>query len=159
MAQAWDKEQELHSVEQEWGAICRLIDKIGDREEELGQWDDLINMVADLVDKEDGDKDPSHLARDVFAYLWRLYFRIKAYDRPKPFNSVKEGKMQVKTSEQYSEEQDGFFIYNYDYKTYLWAKYTANARDHIDNNAIWVAKSALTPAQIKHFTALAKKEN
>ena len=46
-----EENKDLHEVSLEWGCIANLIDRIADIEEEMdGHWDELLDMVADIVD-------------------------------------------------------------------------------------------------------------
>lgn len=142
---------DIHNLSLEWGAVLNLATRIADIEDKIGPWDDLTNMVSSLLDGS-RNSTPQALAQDVYPFLFRLYFRLKAFSSPTPFNKVVSTTRDVPLPDksQYREQQDGYLIVNYDYKTYLWAKNLGLA-DYISNNGLWVPKSSLTPAQIKHF--------
>lgn len=149
----------IHNTSIEWGCICNLADRIGTVEEKIGPWDDLINLVADIFDSEGQSLDNKHLAFDVYPFFWHLYYRIREWEKPVPFNQVRLFKQSVSADgKQYREDKDGYMIHNYDYKTYLWAR-KLGFGDYICNDWLWVAKEALTPAQIKRFDKLAEQKN
>ena len=151
--------KEIHEASLEWGAICNIVDRISDVEEKIGPWDDLINMVANIFDTESQSKDNKHLAMDVFPFFWHLYYRIRAYDKPVPFNQVSAMKQSTSAEgKQYREDKDGYMIQNFDYKTYLWAK-KLGFGDYICPGWLWVAKEALTPAQVQRFEKLIEQKN
>ena len=137
-----------------WGSISRVVEKIGDRAEALG-WDEVINMTADLVDKEGANMDAKHLTTDVYTYLMRLFFRIKSYDAPMPFNLVVERQHNMADAGRPSQMEAGFEICNYDYPTYLWLK-KVNP-DYLDIVSGWVPKAALSPAQIRRLEKQAEE--
>ena len=57
---------EVHTRSLEWGCVCNLIDKIGNIEEQMdGHWDELLDMIADMVDKEGMEKDPTKIFFDI----------------------------------------------------------------------------------------------
>lgn len=143
--------EEIHDLSLEWGAILNLATRIADIEDKIGPWDDLTNMVASLLDGS-RTSTPQSLAQDVYPFLFRLYFRLKAFESPTRFNRVFLSERDLPDSDnpQYKERVAGFGISNYDYKTYLWARRLGMA-DFISNNDLWVPKSSLTPAQIKHL--------
>ena len=61
--------KDLHTTSLEWGCVCNLIDKISSIEEEIeGHWDELLNMVADMVTEESAKKDPAEVFFDVYQY-------------------------------------------------------------------------------------------
>lgn len=151
--------KEIHDTSIEWGCICNLADRIATVEEKIGPWDDLINLVADIFDSEGQSLDHKHLAFDVYPFFWHLYFRVRAWDKPVPFNQVSKMKQSVAIDgKQYQEEKEGYMITNYDYKTYLWARKLGYG-DYICNNWLWVERDKLTAAQIRRFDKLAEQKN
>lgn len=147
---------EIHNLSLEWGAVLNIATRLADIESHIGPWDDLTNLVASLLDSS-RTSSPEALATQVYPFLLRLYFRIKSFPTPKPFNQVFLSTRLVPDPDhpQYSDSQPGFLISNYDFNTYLWA-ISLNQRDFIDNNSLWIPKSILTPAQIKRLEKEAK---
>lgn len=142
---------EIHNLSLEWGAVLNITTRLADIESRIGPWDDLTNLVASLLDSSKTST-PEALATQTYPFLLRLYFRLKSFTAPAPFNRVSAAIRDVPMPDhpQYSDSQDGFLISNYDYNTYIWAKKLGFA-DFIDNNSLWVPKTALTPAQIKRL--------
>lgn len=142
---------EIHNLSLEWGAVLNIATRLADIEARIGPWDDLTNLVASLLDSSKTST-PEALATQTYPFLLRLYFRLKSFDSPKPFNRVSISTRLVPDpdSPQYSSPQDGFLISNYDFNTYRWA-ISLKQRDFISNNELWVPKSVLTPAQIKRL--------
>ena len=143
--------KEIHNLSLEWGAVLNLATRIADIEDKIGPWDDLTNMVASLLDSHKTSA-PETLATRVYPFLFRLYFRLKGFSAPVPFNQVSRFSQLVPDEEhsQYSDKQDGFLISNYSYSTYEWALPLEVDR-FIENNSLWVPCSKLTPAQIKRL--------
>ena len=105
---------DLHTVSLEWGCVCSLIDKIGAIEDGMdGHWDELCDMIADMVDQEGREKDPTKIFFDVYAFCFRLYYRLRANPVKRDFNQV--SKISIAGKEAYR-------ITNYDYKTFKWAR-------------------------------------
>lgn len=105
---------ELHTKSLEWGCVTNLIDKISNIEEKMeGYWDDLINMVADMVTEESMVEDPSKIFFDVYQFCFRLYYRLRENPTKRAFNQI--SKTTIAGKEVYR-------IANYDYKTFKWAK-------------------------------------
>lgn len=142
---------EIHNLSLEWGAVLNIATRLADIEANIGPWDDLTNLVASLLDSS-RTSTPEALATQVYPFLLRLYFRIKSFDTPRPFNRVSTSDRSVPDPNrpQYSDIQPGFLVSNYDFATYRWA-IALHQEDFIDNNSLWVPRSALTPAQIKRL--------
>lgn len=144
---------DIHNLSLEWGALLNVATRIADIEDKIGPWDDLTNLVASLLDSS-RSASPQVLAQDVYPFLFRLYFRIKLFSSPVPFNRVSHVERGTPLSDnpKYREIQPGYLISNYDYRIYLWAK-RKGFSDYIDNNSVWVPTSSLTPAEIKRLEA------
>lgn len=105
---------ELHTRSLEWGCVANLVDKIGEIEDKIdGHWDELCDMVADMIDLEGNEKDPSKIFFDIYQYCFRLYYRLRANPVKRPFNKIT--KTDIAGEEYYR-------ITNYDYNTFKWAK-------------------------------------
>lgn len=126
----------IHNLDLEWGCITNLMTKISDIEEKMdGGWDELAEMVADCFDEEK-EKDPAELFFNLYQFLFRLYYRLKARPEKSEFNRV-------------TKDGDIFDIHNYDYATFKWAK--SLGLDTISNSDIRVPASKLTDKQLRHF--------
>lgn len=151
-----DEIAEIHNNTEEWKTLLNLANRIADVEEKIGPWDDLTNMVVSILEKAKACE-PESIATTTYPFLFRLYFRIKSYQSPVPFNRVSASSRlaPLKDNPQYSEEAEGFAISNYDYKTYLWAR-SLGQTDFISNDSLWIPRSVLTPAQIKRLDQSSK---
>ncbi len=106
--------KELHTTSLEWGCVCNLIDKIADIENNIeGHWDELMDMIADMVTENNKEKDPAVVFFDIYQFVYRLYYRLRTGPTKKPFNQI--SKTTISGKEVYR-------ITNYDYKTFKWAK-------------------------------------
>lgn len=133
---------ELHTRSLEWGCVCNLIDKIGEIEEKMdGHWDELLDMIADMVDKEGREKDPTVIFFDVYQYCFRLYYRLRANLTKRKFNQV--DKINIAGKEVYR-------ITNYDYKTFKWAR-SGGFIEGVSNDYIDLPEDKLTTNQRRAF--------
>lgn len=134
--------EELHSRSLEWGCIANLIDKIGTIEENLdGHWDELLDMVADVITDEGKEKDPAKVFFDVYAFFYRLYYRLRNNPAKRSFNQV--SKVNVAGKEVYR-------VTNYDYKTFKWAR-SEGLSDEVSNDYIDLPADKLTTNQRRAF--------
>lgn len=148
---------EIHNLSLEWGAVLNIATRLADIEDRIGPWDDLANLVASLLDSH-RTSSPQVLAQEVYPFLFRLYFRIKRWDKPAPFNQVSRSTRQVPNPKHplYHDEAPGFLFSNYDFKVYQWAV-SLKQSDFIANNELWIPETALTPAQIRRLTNRVKE--
>lgn len=106
--------EEIHTRGLEWGAVANLIDKISTIEEGMdGHWDELLDMIADMVDSEGEEKDPTKVFFDVYAFCFRLYYRLRSNPTRRKFNKV----IKITTG-----GEEAYQITNYDFKTFKWAR-------------------------------------
>lgn len=99
---------DIHTKNLEWGCVANLIDKIGGIEEKIdGHWDELCDMVADMISDEGKEEDPSKIFFDVYQYCFRLYYRLRSNPTKRAFNQI--DKITIAGKEVYR-------ITNYDYK-------------------------------------------
>lgn len=134
--------EEIHTRSLEWGCVCNLIDKIGGIEEKIdGHWDELLDMIADVINAEGQEKDPSKIFFYVYEFFWRLYYRLRSNPTRRKFNQVRK--------ETHSGEEV-YWITNYDYKTFKWAMQLARTggyTDEINNDWIKIPADKLTTNQ------------
>lgn len=105
---------DVHTRSLEWGCIANLIDKIGDIEGKIdGHWDELLNMIADIVNEGGKEKDPSIVFFDIYQFIFRLYYRLRSNPEKRAFNQF--SKTTIAGKEVYR-------ITNYDFRTFKWAK-------------------------------------
>lgn len=114
--------KDLHMLNLEWGCITNLMDRICAIEDKIdGGWPELVEMVADAATEEGEAKtDPATLFFNLYQYLWRLYYRLKANPERRPFNIVKKSARADNGNSAYADE--GYIVYNYDYATFKWLK-------------------------------------
>ena len=133
---------EVHTRSLEWGCVCNLIDKIGEIEDKMdGHWDELCDMIADMVDQEGREKDPTKIFFDVYAFCFRLYYRLRANPVKRDFNQV--SKIKIAGKEVYR-------ITNYDYKTFKWAR-TGGFIEGVSNDFVDLPADKLTTNQRRAF--------
>lgn len=133
---------EIHTRNLEWGCVTNLIDKIGEIEEKIeGHWDELLDMIADMVEHEGREKDSTKVFFDVYAFCFRLYYRLRANPTKRKFNQI--SKVQVAGKEVYR-------ITNYDYKTFKWAR-AEGFIEEISNDYIDLPADKLTTNQRRVF--------
>ena len=133
---------EVHTRSLEWGCVCNLIDKIGEIEDKMdGHWDELCDMIADMVDQEGREKDPTKIFFDVYAFCFRLYYRLRANPVKRDFNQV--SKINIAGKEVYR-------ITNYDYKTFKWAR-TGGFIEGVSNDFVDLPADKLTTNQRRAF--------
>lgn len=129
---------DIHSTSLEWGAIANLIDRISDIEDKIdGHWDELLNMVADLVAEESENKNPAAVFFSIYQYLFRLYYRLRTNPTKREFNTL-------------SKSGENFRITNYDYKTFKWAT-SGGFAETISNDYIDLPIDKLTKNQVRAF--------
>ena len=97
-----------------WGSISNKMDKIGDEADRLG-WDAVIDMVADAFG-DGSNMEPMELFIILYQFMFRLYYRLKAMDKPEPFNQVS-----TTTRMENHEDREFFMVRNFDYKMFKWA--------------------------------------
>lgn len=134
--------EEIHTRSLEWGCVCNLIDKIGGIEDKMdSHWDELCDMLADMVDQEGREKDPTKIFFDIYAFCFRLYYRLRANPVKRGFNQV--SKINIAGKEVYR-------ITNYDYKTFKWAR-TGGSIDGVSNDFMDLPADKLTTNQRRAF--------
>lgn len=134
--------EEIHTRGLEWGAVANLIDKIGTIEEGMdGHWDELLDMIADMIDNEGREKDPAKVFFDVYAFCFRLYYRLRNNPTKRKFNQI--SKITIGGEETYR-------ITNYDYKTFKWAR-EEGLIEEVSNDCINLPINKLTTNQRRAF--------
>ena len=130
---------DMHELHLEWGCITNLMNKISDIEEKIdGGWLELIDMIADAVCEENEKNDPVSAFFNLYAFLWRLYYRLRTDASKRQFNI-------------YSDQGEEYWVTNYSYKFFVWAQQKGFA-DKIDNLVIKVPKDKLTEQQKRAFS-------
>lgn len=133
---------ELHNRSLEWGCIANLVDKISEIESKMdGHWDELCDMIADMITAEENEQDPSKIFFDVYQFCFRLYYRLRANPTKRDFNKI------TKTT---IGGEEAYRISNYDYPTFKWAK-NAGFGMTISNDHIELLADKLTTNQRRAF--------
>lgn len=140
--------QALHNLNLEWGCITNLMDKISDIEDKIEDgWPELVDMVVDAVSEEGENKtDPASLFFNLYQFLFRLYYRLKANPVKRPFNKV------TKTE---SAGEVSFLIQNFDYTMFKWLR-GAGFGDLISNDCVTIPADKLSDKQRRAFERKAK---
>lgn len=128
-----------------WGSITNKIDKIEAEADRL-EWDAIIDMVADILATINTKNiDPLELFTNLYQFTFRLYYRLKAYSSPAPFNQVS------KTTRREGLEDIPFYqIKNYDYKMFLWAKQRGYT-EYLANDWFLIPESDLSASEKRKF--------
>lgn len=130
---------DIHSLNLEWGCLTNLVNKISDIEDKIeGGWPELIDIVADAM-TEEGEKktDPADLFFNLYQFLFRLYYRLKANNEKREFNTVSKITICGK---------EVFRITNYNYQSFKFAR-KVGALSGISNDFIDIEITKLTDAQ------------
>ena len=130
---------DIHSLNLEWGCLTNLVNKISDIEDKIeGGWPELIDIVADAM-TEEGEKktDPADLFFNLYQFLFRLYYRLKANNEKREFNTVSKITICGK---------EVFRITNYNYQSFKFAR-KVGAISGISNDFIDIGITNLTDAQ------------
>ena len=133
---------DLHTRSLEWGCVTNLLDRIGSIEESIGgHWDELMDMLADMVSEEGREEDPVKIFFVIYAFCFRLYYRLRTNPTKRAFNQI--AKVTIAGKEVYR-------ITNYDYKTFKWA--SANGlMDGVNNDYMDLPADKLTTNQRRAF--------
>lgn len=133
---------DLHTASLEWGCVCNLIDKIGAIEDGMdGHWDELCDMIADMIDQEGREKNPETIFFDIYEFFFRLYYRLRSNPTKRAFNQI--SKTNILGKEVYR-------VTNYDYKTFKWAK-SGGLMDGVSNDYMDLPSDKLTTNQRRAF--------
>lgn len=139
---------EVHTKSLEWGCVANLIDKIGGIEDKIdGYWDELADMIADMIAEEGQEKDPTEVFFNIYQYCFRLYYRLRSNPIKRAFNKI--SKTVIAGKEVYR-------ITNYDYKTFKWAREGGFGMT-ISNDYIDLPAEKLTTNQIRAFNRRLEK--
>lgn len=140
---------DIHTKSLEWGCVANLIDKIGEIENKMdGYWDELINMVADMITEEGNEEDTAKIFFNIYQYCFRLYYRLRANPTKRAFNQISKTTVAGK---------DIYRITNYDYKTFKWANEGGFGMT-ISNDYIDLPTEKLTINQQRAFERRCTKE-
>lgn len=136
-----------------YGECAYLLDKILDKCESMdGGWDELINYLAAIDDRFDTEKDFYY---KYYKFIRQVYWRIKPWNEKQPFNQVQRKEVPIKHDGKLV-HVDGFSIWNYDYKMYMWA-INRGFTYGMNPSMIDVAAEELTPAELKRFEKKAEE--
>lgn len=133
---------EIHTQNLEWGCVANLVNKIAELEETMdGHWDELLDMIADVIDQEGREPDPSKVFFDIYQFFFRLYYRLRINPTKRDFNQISKTNISGK---------EFYIITNYDYKTFKWAK-AEGFIGRLSNDYIYLPTEKLTTNQRRAF--------
>lgn len=141
-----------------YGECAYLLDKIFDKTEEMGGWDELINMLACIDDIK--FKTEQELYSYYYKFIRNVYWRIHSWEEPQPFNRITKQQVALSVSNDAvpkAKLADGYLIWNYDYKVFRWAL-ERGLTYGMSTGGIEVPASLLTPAQIEHYNKKAESK-
>lgn len=138
---------DMHQLSLEWGCIANLANNIGALENEM-PWPKLIDMISDAFAKAEEEKDPQNLFFDWYQFFWRLYYRVKKMDKPKPFNIITK---ETRSGEEF------FCVENFDYRMFVYARQKGFTNE-MDNEKFYVPGDKLSPGEKKSFEKKVIKE-
>lgn len=95
----------MEENEMNWEKITKLCEDVVDMKPD---WVELNDMISEQVCTPSPDNDVRSLVHK-FSFLTRMKYRLEKFEQA-PFNRVS-----------YSPYSRSFYIYNYDYATYMWA--------------------------------------
>lgn len=125
-------------VQPEWVCIIKITDKISDVVDTIDEgWPELVEMVCSIsIEERKRGATPEEMFFNLYSFLFRLYYRIKTNPHKRPFNITS-----------YHEGKQTFWIQNYDYTTFKWAKQNG-FDDSISNDIIEIQESKLNTKQL-----------
>lgn len=106
-----------------------------------GHWDELLDMVADIIDQEGREKNPEIVFFYLYEFFFRLYYRLRSNPTKRAFNQI--SKTNISGKEVYR-------VTNYDYKTFKWAK-SGGLMDGVSNDYMDLPSDKLTTNQRRAF--------
>lgn len=146
-----EESENFHDLNIEWGCITNLLDKIVNFEDKIdGGWPELVDMVSDAMTEEGSLKDPTSAFFNLYSFMFRLYYRLKANPEKEKFNIYEHTIWG-------SKKEDVYIIRNYDYSVFKWAL-KFGFTDRIDNYKVIVPKDKLTTTQQRAFQHRCEKE-
>ena len=134
-----------------WGSISTKIDKIEDESDRL-EWGAIIDMTADAFN-DGAEMEPMDLFLTLYQFFFRLYHRLKAMDKPEPFNQISRT-----TRLENHEDKEFYMVKNYDYRMFKWAlakKFTW----YMTNQWFLIPVDKLSPSEKHNFEKRIKEEH
>jgi len=131
--------------------IMVTLDKLDAEAERLGNWQELLEVAVDAYD--DYNKTETYADKVCYPqqFLFRLYHRVKYFDKQRDFNIVYET-----ARFKLNEEVKLIAIENYDYKTFLWCV-KHDLTFLMDNLTVYIPFDKLTEKQLTAFKDKIKK--
>lgn len=97
-----------------WGSISNKIEKIEEEADRIG-WNAIVDIVASTFD-DANEMEPLELFLYLYQFMFRLLYRLKAMDKPEPFNQISKT-----TRLENHNDREFYMVKNYDYKMFKWA--------------------------------------
>lgn len=130
-----------------WDCVGNMVERISDTVDTIeGGWDEMIDEVVNAMESEDSNPSQKELLINLYQYLCRVWYRLKANPTKRPFNII---------SEVTEFDKQFFRITNYDYKMFKWAK-AHKFNNRVCNDSIDIPQDALDNNTKQAFKARIK---
>lgn len=143
--------EEVRDTQVEFGCIAKLIDRISVIVDKL-EWEELADMVADAFVLAEKEQEPFKMFVDWYQFFFRLYYRVKTYKGPAPFNRIFRDQRVVG-----HDEIQMYRVQNYDYKMFAWAR-KKGFTEFLTNDWFLVPVDKLTVAEKANFEKKVEKQ-
>lgn len=139
-----------------YGECAYLLNKIFDKTETMEDgWDELINMLASIDDTQ--FKTEQELYNKLYKFARNVYWRIRTWKEPQKFDQFRIAKSIAVVIDNKVKYEDGFTIWNYSYKIFLWALDKGYV-PYMSTQMIQIPRSMLSEAEIKRFESKCQNE-
>lgn len=131
----------------QWCFVEKLLDICMEHIDRIGEWDDMINMISDMMAEVSIEEDSTKIFTRVYQFVFRLRYRLSYYKEPKPFNIV------LKTNRDGTEY---YQISNYNWKMFNWCL-DKRYIDDLTNDYFLVPINTLTDVEKHNFESKVSK--
>lgn len=139
-----------------YGECAYLLDKIFDKCETMnGGWDLLIDYLASIDDNQFQSEEEFY--HYYYKFIRNVYWRIHRWGEAQDFNKVRKKEVDKRVEGNKTKKADGFVIWNYDYKMFLWAL-RKNHTWGLNTSMIEVAIEDLTESELKRLEKMSEQE-